>query len=59
MLYNYQEIIVWLFLLPVALNIILPLAMLAVWLVKQMLMGAIKREKSGAEVDHEQFPVTA
>lgn len=36
MLYNYYFIIVLILLLPVTLNIILPLIMLAVWLLKQL-----------------------
>ena len=40
MFYNYQEIIVVMLLLPVALNIVLPSAMLVEkWLLKQLVVG--------------------
>lgn len=45
MFYNYQEIIVVMLLLPVALNIVLPLAMLVVWLFKQLVVGKKSMKK--------------
>ena len=45
MLYNYREIIVGMLLLPVVLNIVLPLAISGVWLVRQLFMGTIWRVK--------------
>lgn len=42
MLYNYYFIIVLILLLPVTLNIILPLIMLAVWLLRQLVFGSRK-----------------
>lgn len=60
MLYNYQEIIVGMLLLPVALNILLPLAMLAVWLVKQAVMGKMLPTKSSAVIEQgRRIPQTA
>lgn len=46
MLYNYQEIFVYMLLLPVVLNILLPLAMLVIWLLKQLVIGKMKTSKS-------------
>lgn len=39
MFYGYQEVIVCMLLLPVTLNIVLPLVMLVVWLLKKLVMG--------------------
>jgi hypothetical protein len=55
MLYNYQEIFVYLLLLPVVLNIILPLAMLVIWLLKQLVIGNLKKAKS--HVAGEESPI--
>lgn len=46
MFYNYQGVIVCMLLLPVALNIVLPLVMLFVWLLKQLVMGKRKHGKT-------------
>ena len=51
MFYNYQEVIVCMLLLPVALNIVLPLMMLVVWLLKQLVMG---KRKEGEVVHADQ-----
>jgi hypothetical protein len=42
MLYNYYLIIVLILLLPVTLNIILPLMMLAIWFLKKLVFGSRK-----------------
>lgn len=55
MLYNYQEIFVCLLLLPVVLNILLPLAMLVVWLFKQLVIRIMKMFKS--DVAGEESPI--
>lgn len=46
MFYNYQEVIVCMLFLPVVLYIVLPLAMLVVWLLKQLVMGKRKHGKA-------------
>ncbi len=57
MLYNYQEIIVYMLVLPVVLNILLPLAMLVVWLVKQALTGKMLPSKSSDVIEQRRgFP---
>lgn len=38
MLYNHHEIIVYVLLLPVVLNILLPMVILAVWMLKKALI---------------------
>lgn len=46
MLYNYQEIFVCMLSFPVVLNILLPLAMLVIWLLKQLVAGKMKNSKN-------------
>lgn len=46
MFYNCQEVIVCMLLLPVVLYIVLPLAMLVVWLLKQLVMGKGEHEEA-------------
>jgi hypothetical protein len=55
MFYNYQKVIVCMLLLPVALNIVLPLVMLAVWLLKQLVMG--KRRRGEAVHSGQESPI--
>jgi len=50
MLYNYQEFFVYMLLLPVVLNILLPLAMLVVWFVKYMVVGREKLPQAEADI---------
>ena len=57
MLYNYQEIFVYLLLLPVVLNILLPLAMLVVWLLKQLVIVNMKTSKSEAAGEESPIPL--
>jgi hypothetical protein len=42
MLYNHHQIIVYMLLLPVVLNILLPMAMLVIWSLKQLVNGKKK-----------------
>jgi hypothetical protein len=44
MFYNYHEVIVYMLLVPVSLNILLPLAMLVIWLLKQLVKGNRRRD---------------
>jgi hypothetical protein len=52
MFYNYQHVIVCMLLLPAALNIVLPLVMLVVWLLKQLFIGK-KKMKEVVHVEQE------
>jgi hypothetical protein len=59
MLYDYRVIIVCMLLLPVVLNILLPLAMLLVWLVKQAVTGKMLPSQRGAVIEPRRIPQTA
>jgi hypothetical protein len=57
MFYDYQEVIVCMLLLPVALNIVLPLVMLVIWLLKQLVMGNRKREETVPAGEKSRMPL--
>jgi hypothetical protein len=59
MLYDYRQIIVCMLLLPVVLNIILPLAMLVVWLLKQLVTGKMLPSESRDAIEQRRIPQTA
>lgn len=59
MLYDYREIIVCMLLLPVVLNILLPLAMLVVWLVKQAVTGKMLPSQRSDVIEQRHVPQTA
>jgi hypothetical protein len=59
MLYDYREIIVCMLVLPVVLNIILPLAMLVVWFLKQVVTGKMLPSQRGAVIEQRQILQTA
>ncbi len=58
MLYNHQEILVFMLLVPVVLNICLPLVMLVGWLLKQFVWGMLRQSKKDSTVDQTQVSVT-
>lgn len=53
MFYNYHEIFIILLLLPVVLNIVLPLMMLVLWPLKQVLVPKRRSSLEGEFVDQE------
>lgn len=60
MLQNHEEIIVYMLLFPVVFNILLPLAMLVVWLFKQLLLGKmqkVKKTKSDVAGEQSRIPI--
>ena len=57
MLQNHEEIIVYMLLFPVVFNIFLPLAMLVVWLLKQMLVGKMKKVKKSVAKEQSPMPI--
>lgn len=59
MFYNYREIFVCMLILPVVLNILLPLAMLVVWFVKQVVFGRKKSLPEEVAVEQKRMPLTA
>lgn len=59
MLYNYQEIFVCMLLLPVVVNFVIPLGMLAVWLLKYLLVGKRKPVESDTAIEQNQITITA
>jgi hypothetical protein len=59
MLYDYREIMVCMLLLPVVLNIILPLAMLVVWLLKQLVTGKMLPSESSEVIEQRRIPQAA
>jgi hypothetical protein len=59
MLYDYREIIVCMLLLPVVLNVLLPLAILVVWLVKQAVMGKMLPSERSDVLEPGRIPQTA
>jgi hypothetical protein len=58
MLYSHQEILVFMLLVPVVLNICLPLVMLVGWLLKQFVWGMLRQSKKDCTVDQTQVSVT-
>lgn len=58
MFYNHQEVFVYMLLVPVVLNICLPLVMLVGWLLKQFVWGLLRQTKKDDAVDQSQVPAT-
>jgi hypothetical protein len=58
MLYDHQEVIVYMLFIPVVLNICLPLVMLVGWLLKQFVWGLLRQSKKDEVVDQGQLSVT-
>ncbi len=55
MLYNHEQVFVYMLLIPVVLNICVPLVMLIGWLFKQVLWGMLRQSNKEAVVDQNQI----
>ncbi len=59
MFWNCDELFVCMLLVPVALNILLPLAILFVWLVKYMVTGESASDKGDETITERGMPIPA
>ncbi|TKB28275.1 hypothetical protein FCL47_01910 [Desulfopila sp. IMCC35006] len=59
MFYMYQEGIVFLLLLPVVLNVLLPLAMWGLWLITRVLVPQKRLSPDAETVEQKSIPITA
>jgi len=58
MFYNYQEIFVAMLLLPLVVNILLPLVMLVVWLLSQLVLGKRRNHEVNKAIRHSHLMIS-